>query len=284
MKIAYVLSGGGAKGAFQVGVMKKLHEQGIQPDVIYGTSVGAINAAGYAYDNGIVGLEQQWLNVVGKKWYMPWTPSPDVLGFNWGILFFGCADGIYNTKPLHDHLTTMCVGTPLCEAIACSVSLNTSVVRYISNKTSPIADFVNGVEASGTIPGMMSPVGEWVDGGVRKVLPLEKALLDGGYDKIYVISCNPLVQNNPELYDVSKQFPFFKFLNVAYRAIDGAMEQEIMIGNADQCFNNTSGIPLEIYAPSVVPCSTLDFTPATIVKNIAMGYDAKPLTLVPLSS
>ena len=40
-----VLQGGGALGAYQVGVYEALHEAGIAPDWVIGTSIGAINAA-----------------------------------------------------------------------------------------------------------------------------------------------------------------------------------------------------------------------------------------------
>jgi len=40
-----VLQGGGALGAYQVGVFQALHEAGIEPDWVVGTSIGAINAA-----------------------------------------------------------------------------------------------------------------------------------------------------------------------------------------------------------------------------------------------
>ena len=40
-----VLQGGGALGAYQVGVYQALHEAGIEPDWVIGTSIGAINAA-----------------------------------------------------------------------------------------------------------------------------------------------------------------------------------------------------------------------------------------------
>ena len=42
---AFVLTGGGSLGAVQVGMMAALHEQGIDPDLLVGTSVGAVNAA-----------------------------------------------------------------------------------------------------------------------------------------------------------------------------------------------------------------------------------------------
>ena len=44
MKIGLVLSGGGAKGAYQIGVLRALDEAGIKPAVIAGTSIGAFNA------------------------------------------------------------------------------------------------------------------------------------------------------------------------------------------------------------------------------------------------
>lgn len=43
--IGVALEGGGAKGSFQVGAMKAMYEMGILPDVVVGTSIGAINGA-----------------------------------------------------------------------------------------------------------------------------------------------------------------------------------------------------------------------------------------------
>ena len=44
-QIVLVLQGGGALGAYQVGVYQALHEAGIEPDWVVGTSIGAINAS-----------------------------------------------------------------------------------------------------------------------------------------------------------------------------------------------------------------------------------------------
>ena len=43
MKTAFVLGGGGMLGAYEVGMLRALSEAGITPDVVVGTSVGAIN-------------------------------------------------------------------------------------------------------------------------------------------------------------------------------------------------------------------------------------------------
>src|SRR5437016_13327104 len=44
-QVVLVLQGGGGLGAYQVGVYEALHEAGIEPDWVIGTSIGAINAA-----------------------------------------------------------------------------------------------------------------------------------------------------------------------------------------------------------------------------------------------
>lgn len=45
LRIVLVLQGGGALGAYQAGVYHALHEHGLAPDWVVGTSIGAINAA-----------------------------------------------------------------------------------------------------------------------------------------------------------------------------------------------------------------------------------------------
>ena len=45
MKVGLVLSGGGAKGAYQVGALKALQELGTTIDVVAGASIGALNGA-----------------------------------------------------------------------------------------------------------------------------------------------------------------------------------------------------------------------------------------------
>lgn len=45
MTIAFVLSGGGSLGAVQVGMLQALTERQVSPDLLVGTSAGALNAA-----------------------------------------------------------------------------------------------------------------------------------------------------------------------------------------------------------------------------------------------
>jgi len=62
-QVALVLQGGGALGAYQAGVYQALHENGLTPDWVVGTSIGAINAAiiaGNPPDTRIERLRQFW--------------------------------------------------------------------------------------------------------------------------------------------------------------------------------------------------------------------------------
>src|SRR3954469_25769182 len=64
--IAVVLSGGGNRGATQVGMLRALLETGVRPGVIVGTSVGSLNGAGLASDptmRGVEMLEDVWLGI-----------------------------------------------------------------------------------------------------------------------------------------------------------------------------------------------------------------------------
>src|SRR5262249_39738513 len=62
-QIVLVFQGGGALGAYQAGVYQALHEAGVEPDWIIGTSIGAINAAliaGNAPEDRMASLEEFW--------------------------------------------------------------------------------------------------------------------------------------------------------------------------------------------------------------------------------
>ena len=62
-QVVLVLQGGGALGSYQAGVYQALHEAGIEPDWIIGTSIGAINAsliAGNTPQNRLARLQEFW--------------------------------------------------------------------------------------------------------------------------------------------------------------------------------------------------------------------------------
>ena len=79
-RVALVLQGGGALGAYQAGVYQALHEADIQPDWISGVSIGAINAAliaGNPPEKRMERLSAFWESVTARKlWVL--TPDGDV--------------------------------------------------------------------------------------------------------------------------------------------------------------------------------------------------------------
>lgn len=86
--VAICLSGGGSRGDFQVGALEYLYQQGIRPDILCGTSVGAINATKLAEgedpgkpDQGLTGLGRIWsgLRYNDDMWREePWLTDPNM--------------------------------------------------------------------------------------------------------------------------------------------------------------------------------------------------------------
>ncbi len=69
-QVVLVLQGGGALGAYQVGVYQAMHEAGIEPDWVIGASIGAINASLIAGN-----LPEQRLERLHAFWdHMPGDP------------------------------------------------------------------------------------------------------------------------------------------------------------------------------------------------------------------
>ncbi len=79
-RVALVLQGGGALGAYQAGVYQALHEEGMEPDWVCGVSIGAINSAIIAGNPPELRLERLrtfWDRITARKvWH--YTPDGDV--------------------------------------------------------------------------------------------------------------------------------------------------------------------------------------------------------------
>jgi NTE family protein len=79
-RVALVLQGGGALGAYQAGVYQALHEAGIEPDWVCGVSIGAINSAiiaGNPPERRLERLQIFWDRITSRKiWH--YTPDGDV--------------------------------------------------------------------------------------------------------------------------------------------------------------------------------------------------------------
>jgi len=95
-QVILVMQGGGALGAFQAGVYEAMHEAGIEPDWVVGTSIGAINGAiiaGNAPQDRVARLKAFWSLVAKGKTFAgawPWhVPGFDKMMNNLGTVTQG---------------------------------------------------------------------------------------------------------------------------------------------------------------------------------------------------
>src|ERR1700684_4479414 len=78
-QVVLVFQGGGALGAYQGGVYQALHEAGIEPNWVIGTSIGAINGAiiaGNDFDARLDRLREFWARMERKPF---WANTPFAL-------------------------------------------------------------------------------------------------------------------------------------------------------------------------------------------------------------
>ena len=79
-RIALVLQGGGALGAYQAGVYQALHEAGLEPEWVSGVSIGAINSAliaGNKPERRLAALCEFWEKITDRTIW-PYTPDGDI--------------------------------------------------------------------------------------------------------------------------------------------------------------------------------------------------------------
>ncbi|MBK7978247.1 MAG: patatin-like phospholipase family protein [Deltaproteobacteria bacterium] len=137
--VALVLSGGGARGAYQVGVLKGLAELGIGApgkspfSILVGSSAGSINAAMLAahadrFEDGVAQLARLWGNIQAKQVFRTDVASLGGIGLKWvRDLTFGGALGHVAPKAL----------------------LDTAPLRKLLAKAIPFGDIAGNVERGG---------------------------------------------------------------------------------------------------------------------------------------
>jgi len=100
-RVAVVLAGGGALGAYEVGVLRVLSKVGLEPAVVAGTSAGAINAVGWvAHGFRTEALERTWMRV-----------RPTTIGMRWTTLALRGAGGLITAIGLMLAVLTL-LGSP----------------------------------------------------------------------------------------------------------------------------------------------------------------------------
>jgi len=174
-EVAFVLSGGASLGAIQVGMLHALYERGIVPDVIVGTSAGAMNGAFIASRPQTVetaeALAAVWRDL-RRAQVFPLNPLTGLLGF------LGASDHLVPASGLRKLIARHVQHEALDEM---PIPLHVVAVDVISGEELRLSNgpVVDAVLASAAIPGVVAPVRRGdrtlMDGGVANNTPISHA-------------------------------------------------------------------------------------------------------------
>ncbi|MBZ2207025.1 patatin-like phospholipase family protein [Massilia soli] len=212
LRIVLVLQGGGALGAYQAGVYQALHEHGLAPDWIVGTSIGAINAAliaGNPKEDRLARVRSFWERVSRQdlvdmsrisdaerrthiRFGTTQTVFQGVPGFFTPRLFSGFGFGLAVEPEAASFYDTTALGETLAELVdfdylnspestrltVNAVNVATGQLTHFDSRAMRLGP--DHVRASGSLPPAFAPVridGElYWDGGLYSNTPLESVL------------------------------------------------------------------------------------------------------------
>jgi predicted acylesterase/phospholipase RssA len=286
MMIGVCISGGGAKIGFAVGVLEVMEEHEIKIDLAYGISSGSICTAALCY--GDVQFLKKTLLAIKKR--------DDVLKKQWAkaiwTLITGCgkADGWYEMDTMRRKLDTLPYDEPRIKGVVGFVKLQSGNIEYKASDSVSREDFLNAVQASCSIPVYMQSqrVGayNYVDGGVRDVLPLKALVNDSlGVNEIHVICLSPLTTPPTDI-------TYNNIAQVAGRSVDLLVNEvlqndydyavlinrlidhkHLLSGDLQSWLAHKRKIRLFRYLPTKTICETTDFRAEMIQKGIDHGRE-----------
>jgi NTE family protein len=211
-QVVLVLQGGGALGAYQVGVYEALHEAGIEPDWVIGTSIGAINAAiiaGNKPQDRLARLRELWARFQQEPQLqalqifstlvrgIPGFFSPRLPAWGgWQTPVGLDAASYYSTAPLRETLASLVDFAVLNAAhprlTVGAVNVKRGELRYFDSRDGALG--LEEVMASGALPPGFPAIrvdGEaYWDGGLYSNTPLEAVLDDNPRRDSVIFSVN----------------------------------------------------------------------------------------------
>lgn len=187
---AVVCSGGGSRGAAQAGALQVMLEAGVVPDLLIGTSVGAINAAFLAAEPSperARGLVEIWKGLRDRDVF-PTPALVQLIRLALGSDHVCSSDGLRTL--LETHLGYREIEDASVPLVVVATDLLTGAERRL--RAGPV---VAAVLASAAIPGVFAPV-PWgrdllVDGGVVANVPLAAAVAAGA-DEVWALDTGQL--------------------------------------------------------------------------------------------
>lgn len=185
-RTAFVLGGGGLLGAVEVGMLRALFEAGVEPDLVIGTSVGALNGALVAAepDLGVVErLVGLWRSAAGGGEMYGDGPVRQV------SRAVRTGTHLHSSRPLRDRLVTE-LGERTFPDLAvefqcCAASIERAAEHWFTQ-----GRVVDAVLASAAVPGLLRPAvvdgQHYLDGGIVNSVPVGRAV-EQGADRLFVL-------------------------------------------------------------------------------------------------
>lgn len=159
--IGIALGGGAARGWAHIGVLKTLKDTGLEPDIVAGTSIGAV--AGACYVTGRLQALEDFAGALTRR---------RVFGFlDFNFAGSGLITGQRLSSRLESHLQDVTIERLERKFVAVATELGTGHEVWLSK-----GSLVNALKASFALPGIFRPVkinGRWlIDGALVNPVPV----------------------------------------------------------------------------------------------------------------
>lgn len=159
-KIGFALGGGAARGWAHIGIIKALEKQGIKPDIIAGTSIGAL--IGATYVTGFMDEFEEWITKLNKRTLL-------------SMLDIRFSGGIIHGKKLIDYLSQGMKNVSI-ENLDIPYGAVATDLESGNEVWLREGHIIEAVRASIALPGLFSPVNIndiWLsDGGLVNPVPV----------------------------------------------------------------------------------------------------------------
>lgn len=191
-RVAFVLGGGGKLGAAEVGMLRALCDAGVRPDVVLGTSIGAVNGVAVAADPtgpGIEHLRDMWTDV----------DHSGIFGGSFVDRVRHLArtrTSLHSNEPLR-HLLERALAVRRFEELEVPFQCVAACIETADAHWFTEGDLIDAVLASCAVPGLLPAVRigdrHYLDGGIVESIPVKRAL-ELGADEIYVLQVGRIEQ------------------------------------------------------------------------------------------
>jgi NTE family protein len=301
--LGLVLSGGGANGAYEVGVLQAMAEAGLRPTIVSGTSAGALNAAGLGVGFSPDELADIWTGIRSKDVYRArydlWRlirPQGLFGGGNLGQRLLSTIGWVHllDTAPLRRTLVRALGGERLAlrdglvVAVSAVEKATGELVRFTNRLPAPhrrnpryrqVDLHVDHLMASAAIPLAFpaAAVGEerfW-DGGLLANTPLAPALAYEP-DEVVVVTTATLVRPAARPRNLGETISLL-INNVLAHSLRADLETAKAINRLcelDPDIPDRRWVDLLVVEPTGLDLGNgLDFSPALARRRIALGYE-----------